>query len=186
MKPESPVCTHLEQNPSFPESVFIAPGAIVMGDVTLGEEASIWYQTVLRADIQSIEIGPGSNIQDGSVVHLASDLGTSIGSYVTCGHKAILHACTVDDEVLIGMGSIVMDGAEIGAQSIIGAGSLVTQGTKVPPGSLVVGSPARVVRALDSAERKSIRSWAEKYISVAREHREFLAKSEMPFASPIY
>lgn len=144
-----------------------------MGAVTLGEEASVWYQSVLRADIERIEIGPGSNIQDGTVIHLASDLGTSVGSYVTVGHKALLHACRVDDEVLIGMGAIVMDGAEIGARSIVAAGSLVPKGVVVPPGSLVMGTPAKVVRSLPLDEQKGIRHWAEKYIQVAREHREW-------------
>ncbi|MCK5923280.1 MAG: gamma carbonic anhydrase family protein, partial [Methylococcales bacterium] len=131
-----------------------------------------WYHCVLRADIQSISIGLGTNIQDGTVIHLASDQGTSVGSYATVGHKALLHACDVEDEVLVGMGAIIMDGARIGARSIVAAGSLVTKGTVVPPGSLVMGSPAKVVRSLDLDEQKNIRSWAEKYIQVSKEHRE--------------
>jgi carbonic anhydrase/acetyltransferase-like protein (isoleucine patch superfamily) len=165
------ICTHLDKNPDIHDSVWIAPGAIILGDVSIGEQASIWYQCVLRADIQSISIGAGTNIQDGTVIHLASDLGTSVGSYTTVGHKALLHACEVDDEVLVGMGAIIMDGARIGARSIVAAGSLVTKGTEVPPGSLVMGSPAKVVRSLNLDEQKNIRSWAEKYIQVSKEHR---------------
>jgi len=174
MASELPICKHLTYPKQIDKSVFIAPGAVVVGDVTLEENVSVWYQAVLRGDIQSIKIGPGSNIQDGSVIHLASDLGTTVGSFVTCGHRAMLHACAIDDEVLVGMGAIVMDGAEVGARSIIGAGSLVTRGQKIPPGSLVMGSPAKVVRALDLKEQQSNRAMAEKYICVAKEHRAFL------------
>lgn len=148
----------------------------MVGDVTLGELSSVWYGCVLRADIQAIEIGKGSNIQDGTVIHLASDQGTTVGEYVTVGHKALLHACTVEDEVLIGMGSIVMDGARIGARSIVAAGAVVTRGMQVPPGSLVVGTPGKVVKSLDVNDQQSIREWAEKYIKVSAEHRDFLAE----------
>src|SRR5688572_16669276 len=150
----------LGQSPKVHPSAYIAPGATVIGDVTLGEESSVWYGAVLRGDINRIVIGPRSNIQDGSVVHLADDLPTLVGELVTVGHKAILHACTVEDEVLVGMGAIVLDGAEIGARSIIGAGALVTGGKKIPPGSLVLGSPAKVVRALTLEEQGTIRGWA--------------------------
>lgn len=169
------ICNHLSEKPQIPESAFIAPGANVIGDVSLGEKASIWYQAVLRADIERIVIGEATNIQDGSVIHLSSDLGTIIGEYTTVGHKALLHACTVGNETLIGMGAIVMDGAEIGSQCIIGAGALVTRDTIVPDGSLVLGSPAKVVKALGRDERSEIRKWALKYIEVAKEHRKSLA-----------
>lgn len=174
------ICTHLGTAPSIASDVFLAPGAIVTGDVTLYDSVSIWYQVVLRADIEKIVVGEGSNIQDGSVIHLASDRGTFVGQYVTVGHKALLHACTVDDESLIGMGAIVMDEARIGAQCIVGAGSLVTRGMTIPDGSLVMGSPARVIRALSPEERSGIRGWAEKYIVVAREHREHLESPKPP------
>ena len=159
---------HLGSKPSIHPSVFVAPGATVIGDVTLEEGSSVWFNTVLRADINAIKIGPRSNIQDGSVIHLADDFGTFVGELVTVGHKAILHACTVADEVLVGMGSIVLDGAEIGARSIIGAGALVTQYTRIPPGSLVLGAPAKVVRQLDLQEQQSIRHWAEKYAELSK------------------
>ncbi len=166
------ICTHLNQIPDIHERAWVAPGAVIVGDVRIGDLASVWYQCVLRGDIQNIVIGEGTNIQDGTIIHLASDLGTVVGNYVTIGHKALLHACEVEDEVLIGMGAIVMDGAKIGARSIVAAGALVTKGTIVPPGSLVMGAPAKVVRSLDSHERRSIRHWAEKYVQVASEHRD--------------
>ncbi len=172
--PQSPVCTHLEISPNIAESAFAAPGSTIIGDVSLGEKSSVWYQSVLRADIESIRIGEGSNLQDGVIVHLASDLGTEVGNYVTVGHRALLHACHIEDEVLIGMGAIIMDGARIGARSIVAAGSIVTKGTIVPPGSLVMGSPARIIRELPLDEQKSIRGWAEKYVRVAAEHRATL------------
>ena len=170
----NPVCTHLSKVPDIDPTAFVAPGANVMGDVTMAENSSVWFQCVLRADIQSIVIGEGSNIQDGTVIHLASDLGTTVGRYVTVGHKAMLHACEIGDEVLIGMGAIIMDGAMIGSRSIVAAGSLVTKGFQAPAGSLVMGAPARVVRALREEEQLGIRNWAEKYIKVSREHREHL------------
>lgn len=161
---------YLGSKPAIHSTAFVAPGAVVIGAVTLEEESSVWFNTVLRADINEIKIGPRSNIQDGSVVHLADDFGTCVGELVTVGHKVILHACTVADEVLVGMGAILLDGVEIGARSIIGAGALVTQHKKIPPGSLVLGSPARVVRQLDLQEQQSIKSWAEKYVQVSRKY----------------
>lgn len=165
--PES-AAAHLAQPPRIPASAFVAPGAVVVGDVTLGEESSVWYHTTLRADLNRIVIGPRSNIQDGSVVHLADNYGTHVGELVTVGHRAILHACTIGDEVLVGMGAIILDGAEIGPRCIIGAGALVTGGKKIPEGSMVLGSPARVVRALSAEEQQSIRIWAERYVTLSR------------------
>ena len=165
---EERIQRYLGRKPAIHPTAFVAQGAVVIGDVTLEEGSSVWFNTVLRADINSIRIGPRSNIQDGSVIHLADDFGTYVGELVTVGHKAILHACTVADEVLVGMGAIVLDGAEIGARSIIGAGALVTQYKKIPPGSLVLGSPAKVVRQLDLEEQQSIRHWAEKYAELSK------------------
>lgn len=166
-----PVCTHLQKSPDIHPTTWVAPGAVVMGDVTLRPLSSVWFGCVLRADIQQITIGEGTNLQDGTIIHLASDLGTHVGDYVTVGHRALLHACEIGDEVLVGMGAILMDGAKIGSRSIIAAGSLVPKGREIPPGSLVMGSPAKVVRQLDATEQESIRGWAEKYIRVAAEHR---------------
>ena len=168
MSVDDQMARYLDATPSIHPTVFIAPGAVILGDLEIGEEASVWFGAVLRADIHQIRIGPRSNNQDGSTVHVADDFGVSVGQYVTCGHRAILHACSIDDEVLIGMGSTILDGVEIGARSIIGANALVTQGMKIPPGSLVLGSPAKVRRALDHEEQAGVRSWAEKYVLVSR------------------
>ncbi len=162
----------LDRGPTIHPTAWTAPNASIVGDVTLGEESSVWYSAVLRGDINSIVIGPRSNVQDGAVVHLADDFGVHVGESVTVGHKAVLHACRVADEVLIGMGAIVLDGAEIGARSIIGASALVTGGRKIPAGSLVLGSPAKVVRALTLDEQTTIKPWAEKYVALSRAFRE--------------
>lgn len=176
MIPE-PVCSHLAIFPDIHPNAFLAPGAIVVGDVVIGDSSSVWYQCVLRADIQRITIGSSSNIQDGTVIHLSSELGTFVGDRVTVGHRALLHACEIEDEVLVGMGAIVMDGASIGTQSIVAAGALIPKGMRIPPGSLVMGTPGRVIRELNSEERNSIRHWAEKYVRVAGEHRDFHARN---------
>jgi gamma-carbonic anhydrase len=157
----------LRRMPQVAEGVYIARGAVVIGDVTLGEHSSVWYNAVLRGDINRIVIGHHTNIQDNSVIHLADEFPCLIGNWVTVGHNAIVHACTVGDECLIGMGATILDGAEIGTQSIIGANALVTQFTKIPPGSMVLGSPAKIVRALSPEERQLIKPWAEKYVQNA-------------------
>lgn len=162
--------TFLAAGPTVAESAFVAEGAHVVGDVRLGASVSVWHCAVLRGDINSIEVGEGTNIQDGAVVHVADAFPTIIGRNVTVGHGAAIHACTVGDECLVGMHAAILDGAVIGARSIVGAGAVVTQGTVVPPGSLVVGMPARVVRALTDAERASLRASAEKYVGVAAAH----------------
>jgi carbonic anhydrase/acetyltransferase-like protein (isoleucine patch superfamily) len=156
--------------PNIHESAFVAASADVIGRVTLCEETSIWHHATLRGDIHEIVIGAHSNIQDNAVIHLADDYGCYVGEYVTVGHSAILHACTVKDEVLVGMGAIVLDGAVIGERSIIGAGALVTGGTVVPPGSLVLGSPGKVVRTLSTDEQAKIKYWAEKYVLGSRKY----------------
>lgn len=161
---------HLRQTPRLGKGVFIARGATVVGDVTLGDGVSVWYGAVLRGDIQRIVVGEGSNIQDNAVVHLADDYGAIIGRHVTVGHSAIVHACTIGDECLIGMGAAVLDGAEIGEQCIVGAHALVTQRTRIPPGSMVLGAPARVVRPLTPEERAGLKYWAEKYAANAAYH----------------
>ena len=160
----------LHHQPRIDPTAFIAPSADVIGRVTLHELTSIWYHATLRGDINEIVIGPRSNIQDNVVVHLADDFGCYVGELVTVGHSAILHACTVKDEVLVGMGAIVLDGAVIGERSIIGAGALVTGGTVIPPGSLVLGSPAKVVRTLSLDEQSKVKSWAEKYVVQSRKY----------------
>jgi len=160
--------TYWSRQPRVASNAYIASRAVVVGDVTLGEESSIWYGAVLRGDINRIVVGHHTNVQDNAVVHLADDYPCIIGNYVTVGHSAILHACTVEDECLIGMGATILDGAIIGAQSIIGANALVTQGTVIPPGSLVLGSPAKVKKSLSDEERAGLKSWAEKYVANTR------------------
>ncbi|MCX6981286.1 MAG: gamma carbonic anhydrase family protein [Verrucomicrobia bacterium] len=164
------IAQHLDSSPRIHPTAFTAANATVIGDVTLGEESSVWFQCVLRADIHRIAIGPRSNIQDGAVVHLSDDFGTEVGELVTVGHKAILHACKIADEVLVGMGAIVLDGAEIGARSIVGAGAIVTGGKVFPPGSLILGTPAKVVRTLTLEEQSGIRVWADRYVTLSREY----------------
>jgi carbonic anhydrase/acetyltransferase-like protein (isoleucine patch superfamily) len=161
---------HLGRTPDTARAAFVAPNATVLGDVTLGAQASVWYGCVLRGDINAIVVGDGSNVQDGTIVHLADGHGVRIGDYTTIGHAAIIHACDIGHECLIGMGATVLDGARIGDRCIVGANTLVTQRFEAPPGSMILGAPARVVRPLTPAELAGLRSWAEKYIVVARAH----------------
>jgi len=161
---------HLARAPDISGALFIAPSATVVGDVVLGPFSSVFYGAVLRGDIHEIRIGEGTNIQDNAVVHLADAYGAKIGAWCTVGHSAIVHACEVGDECLIGMGATILDGSKIGSRTIVGAHALVTQGFECPPGSLVFGSPARIVRPLTTGEQDGIRAWAEKYVEVARAH----------------
>jgi gamma-carbonic anhydrase len=156
--------TFLRKQPKIGRGVYIARDAVVIGDVTLGTRSSVWYGAVLRGDINRIVVGHHSNIQDNAVLHLADDFPCLVGNWVTVGHSAIVHACRVGDEVLVGMGAVILDGAVIGRQSLIGAKALVTQGMKIPAGSLVLGAPAKVVRKLTEKERAGLKWWAEKYV----------------------
>jgi carbonic anhydrase/acetyltransferase-like protein (isoleucine patch superfamily) len=159
------------KKPSIAKGVFIAPGAHVIGDVTLGEGASVWFNTVIRGDVHSIRIGRRSNIQDNSVVHVTTGThATVVGDEVTVGHRVILHGCTVEDRALIGMGSVVLDGAVIGAEALIGAGSIVTPGTVIPPRVLALGSPCRVVRNLKPHEIQALAASAEHYHQLANKY----------------
>lgn len=159
-----------ELQPSVHDSVFIAPGAVVIGAVVLGAESSIWFGSVLRGDVNRIFVGAQSNVQDGSVLHVSDDHACILGDRVTVGHRAVVHACTVEDEVLVGMGAIILDGAHIGARSTIAAGALVTKNMKVPPGSLVMGSPAKIVRQLSAEEQEANKRLALKYVEVSRRY----------------
>jgi len=159
-----------ESEPSVADGAFIAPGAIVIGAVEMRAESSAWYGAVLRGDINRIIVGAQSNVQDGSVLHVSDDHACVLGERVTVGHRAVMHACNVGDEVLVGMGAIILDGAQIGARSIIAAGALVTKNMIVPEGSLVVGSPARVVRALSLEEQQANAKLALKYVELARRY----------------
>ena len=161
---------HFTRPPDIARAEFVAANATVIGDVTLGAHSSVWYGCVLRGDINSIVIGEGTNVQDLAVVHLADDYGVRIGNYTTIGHAAIIHACEIGHECLIGMGATVLDGARIGDRCIVGAHALVTQRFVAPPGSMILGAPAKVVRPLTEQERSGLRPWAEKYVAVAKAH----------------
>ncbi len=161
---------HLGRTPDTAAAAFVAGNATVIGDVALGPGSSIWYGCVLRGDLNSIVIGEGTNVQDLTLVHLANDCGAKVGRYTTIGHRAIIHACEIGDECLIGMGATVLDGAVIGDQCIVGANALVTKGFVAPPGSMVLGAPAKITRPLTAEERANLRPWAEKYLVVAQAH----------------
>jgi carbonic anhydrase/acetyltransferase-like protein (isoleucine patch superfamily) len=157
----------LRKQPKLGKGVYLAKTAVVLGDVTISAHSSVWHGAVLRGDINRIVVGHHSNIQDNAVLHLADDYACIIGNWVTVGHGAIVHACKVGDEVLVGMGAVILDGAVVGKQSIIGAKALVTQGMKIPPGSLVLGAPAKIIRKLNLKERAGLKWWAEKYVDNA-------------------
>ena len=157
----------LRKQPSLGKGVYLASTAVVVGDVRIGDHSSVWYHAVLRGDINYIRVGAYTNIQDGAVVHLADEHPCEIGDWVTVGHSAVVHACEIGNECLIGMNCTILDGAVIGAQSVVGANALVTGGTQIPPGSLVLGSPAKVVRPLTEAERADLKPWAQKYVDNA-------------------
>ena len=152
-------------------SAWIAPGAVVVGDVTLGENSSVWFQAVLRGDTDPIRVGRRTNIQDGCILHADPGFPCQLGDGVTLGHRAIVHGAIVEDDVLIGMGAIVMNGARIGAGSIVGVGAVVTEGTIVPAGSLVLGLPGKVRRELTSEEIARNRRTAQIYVDRSREYR---------------
>jgi carbonic anhydrase/acetyltransferase-like protein (isoleucine patch superfamily) len=164
------IARNIRTAPRIAQDAYIADDATVVANVEIGPEASVWHQAVLRGDVAHIVLGARSNVQDGAVVHTADDLPAIIGRLVTVGHKAIVHACTVEDEVLVGMGSIILDGAHIGTRSIIGANATVKQGMEVPPGSLVLGTPGKIVRTLSEAEQDEIKMWALRYVRLSREY----------------
>lgn len=170
MNIEQRLARHLGRKPDTARAAFVAANATVLGNVTLGANSSVWYGCVLRGDINSIEIGEGTNVQDLTMVHLADDYGVKVGRFCTIGHSAIIHACEIGDECLIGMGATILDGAKIGDHCIVGANALVTQRFVAPPGSMILGSPAKVTRALTEKELMGLRAWAEKYIAVAKAH----------------
>jgi carbonic anhydrase/acetyltransferase-like protein (isoleucine patch superfamily) len=161
---------YLDAKPNLSRAAFVAPDAQIMGAVTLGADSSVFYGCILRADINSIQIGEGTNIQDGTIIHLADDYGVRIGDFTTVGHGAMIHACTIGNSSLIGMRSTILDGAVIGNHCLIAAGAVITPGTHIPDGAMVVGSPGKIKRMLTEEERAGLRKWAEKYILVARRH----------------
>ncbi len=159
----------LGASPAFDDTNYVAETAVIIGDVTLGSQSSVWHNVTIRGDVHRIVIGARSNVQDNSVVHVThGSAPTHIGDDVTIGHGAIVHGCTIHDRVLVGMGAIVLDHADIGSDSIIGAGALVTSRTVVPPRSMVLGSPARVIRELTEEEVATVLSFASNYVAYSR------------------
>ena len=158
--------------PQVDKSVFLAAGAQVCGDVQIMSGSSIWYNTVIRGDINSISIGKNTNIQDGTIIHVENDLSCEVGNYVTVGHRAILHACVVEDGCLIGMGATILNGAVIKKGAIVGAGALVKENTIVEPNTLVVGVPSRCVKELSESSYEQNKKWAEKYVELAQYHKK--------------
>ena len=161
--------------PQVPETAWAAPNATLLGKVTLGESASVFYSAVLRGDMDTITIGERSNIQDGCVAHTDPGHPVVVGAGVSVGHRAVLHGCTVEDDALIGMGAVVLNGAVVGAGSLVAAGAVVTEGMQIPPGSLVAGVPAKVRKELDEEAIESLRQNARTYVDLAALHREATA-----------
>ncbi|MDD4237453.1 MAG: gamma carbonic anhydrase family protein [Desulfotomaculaceae bacterium] len=157
-------------NPKIDETVFIAPGAIVVGRVEVGANSSIWYNCVVRADVDTITIGSRTNIQDGSILHEHTGFPLVVGDRVTVGHRVLLHGCIIEDDAYIGMGAIVLNGAHIGAGAVIGAGALVLQGQQIPAGMLAMGFPAKVVRVLKEGEHEQFRGAVGRYQKMAEMH----------------
>lgn len=163
-------------SPTVAESTWVADSAEVIGDVVMGEDVSIWFGVVVRGDTSAIRIGARTNIQDLSVLHSDEGLPLTIGSGVTVGHKAMLHGCTVGDDSLIGIGAVVLNGARIGKGCLVGAGALVTEGKEFPDGSMIIGSPAKVVRQLTSEQLQGLRHSAEHYVANAKRFKTSLNK----------
>ncbi|MBS0466829.1 MAG: gamma carbonic anhydrase family protein, partial [Proteobacteria bacterium] len=162
--------------PQLAASSWVADSAQVMGKVVLGADASVWFGTVVRGDTETITIGAGSNVQDGSVLHADAGQPLVIGERVTVGHKVMLHGCSIGDESLIGIGAVVLNGAKIGKHCLVGAGSLVTEGKEFPDGSMILGSPARVVRQLTPEQIEGLRNSARSYMDNARRFKAGLRK----------
>ena len=161
-----------ERKPSIAQTAFIAQGAMIIGGVEIGEKASVMFNSVLRGDINDIRVGACSNIQDNSTLHVADEWPCIVGEYVTVGHGVNLHGCVIEDEVVVGMGAIVMNGVVVGRRSTIAAGAVIPPNTKIPPCSLVVGVPAKIKKQLSEDEAAGNKYWAEKYVRVTRKYLE--------------
>lgn len=173
----------LDAYPLFDDTNFIAPSAEVIGDVALGARASVWFNATIRGDVNWIRIGDESNVQDNAVVHVTNRTApTSIGAGVTVGHSAVVHGCTIQDHVLIGIGTVILDHAIVGSDSIVGARALITGRMEIPPRSLVLGAPAKVVRPLSDEEVASIRTYAANYVR----YRAIYLGDEVPEKNPFY
>jgi len=169
--PGSGIIPYKTHTPQLGEDVFVASGAWLIGDLTVGDDSSFWFNVTVRADVHWIKIGSRTNIQDGTVIHVTNAKApTSIGNNVTVGHGAIIHGCTIEDDCLIGMGAKLLDGAIIRKGSFVAAGALVTPGKEFPPGSMIMGSPAKAVRPLTDEEKKSISYSAAHYVDTKRHY----------------
>jgi carbonic anhydrase/acetyltransferase-like protein (isoleucine patch superfamily) len=157
--------------PRIDSTAFIHPLAVILGDVTLGAHVSVWPTAVLRGDSDSITIGDDSNVQDGTIIHADAGVPTNIGNRVGIGHRAIVHGSTIEDDCLIGMGAILLNGVHVGSGSIVGAGAVCREGMRIPPNSLVVGVPGKVIRETTAAERERIKATVDAYLSLQEEHR---------------
>ena len=160
------------KQPKISQNAFVAKNATVIGDVTVEDDANIWFGAAIRGDMDSIDIGRGSNVQDNAVVHVDSGFPVTIGENVTVGHGAIIHGCTVGNNVLVGMGAIILNGAKIGDNCIIGAGATVTQNKEIPSNSMLVGCPAKVIREVDAKGAESNRQNALRYIEEGKEYKK--------------
>jgi carbonic anhydrase/acetyltransferase-like protein (isoleucine patch superfamily) len=165
-----------DQTPNVADSAWVADNAQVMGAVKIAADASIWFGVTVRGDTETIEIGEGSNIQDGSVMHADHGKPIVVGKHVTVGHMVMLHGCTIGDESLIGIGAVVLNGAKIGKNCLVGAGSLVTEGKEFPDGSMIMGTPAKVVRELSPEQIEGLRQSARHYVENARRFKAGLKK----------
>jgi carbonic anhydrase/acetyltransferase-like protein (isoleucine patch superfamily) len=172
----------LGRRPEFDESNYLAPSAEIIGDVVLGPETSVWFHVTIRGDVNWIRIGAQTNVQDNAVIHVTNRRApTRVGDRVSIAHSAVLHGCTIEDDVLIGIGAIVMDHAVIGHGSLIAAGALITPRTEIPPDSLVMGSPAKVVRSLTPEESQLVRLHAKNYLQYSRIYRGLEKPEKNPF-----
>ncbi len=180
VSPGALLLPHAGWEPDLDPTAWVAPGAVVVGRARLRARSSVWYGAVVRADGDAIELGEGSNLQDGCVVHADPGYPAVIGSGVVVGHRAVLHGCTVEDGVLVGMGAVLLNGVRVGQGSLVAAGAVLLGGTEVPPGSLVAGVPARVRRPLTDEERERARRGAEGYVQRAREHAEAIPGDASP------
>jgi len=182
------ILPYRDRRPRLDPSVFVAPGARIVGDVAIGADSSIWYNVVLRGDVNPIVVGARSNIQDGSVVHTVSaraghpGFPTLIGDDVLIGHLAVVHGCTVEDRAFIGMGAIAMDGSVVESEAMLAAGALLTAGKRIPGRQLWAGRPAKFVRMLTDEELAAHRRGIERYVALAREHRDAVSRSEGPMS----
>jgi gamma-carbonic anhydrase len=168
--------------PAIPDSCFIEDTAVVIGDVVMGEDCSVWFNAVIRGDVNHIRIGNRTNVQDLCMLHVTHDTHPLIiGNEVTIGHSVVLHGCTIKDRVLVGMGAIIMDGAVIGEDSVVGAGALVVEGTVVPPKSVILGSPGRVRRGASDAELAWIKESAANYVRYASQYMDDSSKPPTGF-----